>query len=66
MTIERINNRVTFQCDGCLDEYEGDSGQEFAEVWNAARELGWRSYKDDLEDVWVHKCPNCMKKRVRT
>jgi len=62
MTIHRNGGRITFQCDSCLDEYESEDGQEFMDAWNDAKNTGWRSYKDDLTDEWVHKCPRCMKR----
>jgi len=62
MTTHRNGNYIVFQCDGCLDEYESGSGQEFMDAWNDAKDEGWRAYKDE-SDEWVHKCPSCMRHR---
>jgi predicted RNA-binding Zn-ribbon protein involved in translation (DUF1610 family) len=61
MTTHRDSDCIVFECDTCGAEHEGDD-DEFMEVWNYAKSLGWRAYQED--DEWMHKCPACMTKRV--
>lgn len=57
MSIERNNNRetVTIVCDTCGEEFPGEPGQEFGEVWGMAKRDGWRVRK--IAGEWMHGCP---------
>lgn len=55
--IDRQFNRITIQCDSCDDVFVGDSGEEWDDVWSAAKREGWKSKK--IGDEWVHGCPRC-------
>lgn len=56
MSIERVGQVITFQCDTCPDAFDPDS-TDFAEAWAEAKENGWRATKVDGE--WMHSCPDC-------
>lgn len=48
-----------FECGSCgeIEFFEGDI---FQQAWAAAKESGWRAFKDDGE--WCHSCPECAEK----
>jgi hypothetical protein len=50
---------VTFECDNCGEEYA--AAGEWKDVWESAKEDGWRAFKDG--DDWQHKCPGCLNRR---
>lgn len=60
MSHEVEGQLVTFFCDNCSEEFS--IAGSFKEVWECAKQDGWRSYKND-EDEWQHKCPECMGRR---
>lgn len=55
--IDRQGNRVLIECDSCDEVFEGGEDDEFAEVWRAAKNEGWRTKK--IGDEWVHGCGKC-------
>jgi hypothetical protein len=62
MTHFRIEGRHAFECDKCGDcfgELDDSEPADFMEVWNAARDSGWVSFK--VDDEWQHRCPDCKK-----
>lgn len=64
MTHQRDGKVHQFDCDapGCTESFGQDEGEPatFQEVWAAAKEEGWVTFKVDGE--WVHNCPECKKK----
>lgn len=62
MSIERNKDTdtITFICDTCGEDFEGDSHESFADSWAAAKREGWRTRK--IAGEWVHGChkPNCL------
>jgi len=59
MSVERSGNTVTIVCDTCGEEFHGEQGEEFAEVWSSAKRDGWRVRK--IANEWLHGCdkPRC-------
>jgi len=55
--IDRQNGKILIECDSCDEVFEGDEGEEFAVVWNAAKREGWRTKK--IGEEWVHGCGKC-------
>lgn len=55
--IDRQNGKVVIECDSCEEVFEGEPGEEFAVVWKAAKDDGWRTKK--IGDEWVHGCERC-------
>lgn len=55
--IDRQGGRVVIECDSCDEVFEGDKGDEFAVVWKAAKDDGWRTKK--IGNDWVHGCGKC-------
>lgn len=56
MSSETFGQSVIFTCDNCDEEYE--AAGDFRDVWEAARDDGWRCFKNS-EDEWEHRCPDC-------
>lgn len=53
---------VSFSCDGCSETYGEESMEDGdradgRDVWQAAREEGWRAFK--VREEWRHACPSC-------
>jgi predicted RNA-binding Zn-ribbon protein involved in translation (DUF1610 family) len=63
MTTHRDDDCIVFECDTCGDEYEADGDEGFMEAWDNAKSSGWRAYQEGGE--WMHKCPECMTRRMR-
>ena len=59
MSSEVKGQLVTFTCDICDDEYYASGS--FKDVWEAAKEAGWRTFPDD-DGEWNHRCPDCRGK----
>lgn len=59
MSIDRQKGTLNFICDACGGFIEGDSGEEFGDVWSKAKDAGWRSRKREADGVWQHQCPDC-------
>lgn len=57
--IDRQGRKVLIECDSCDQVFEGDDGQEFAEVWADAKRDGWSTRK--IANEWLHGCPKCGK-----
>ena len=57
MSSDREGQLITFTCDECGEEY-GVSGYDFRDAWDAAKDRGWRCFKND-SDEWEHRCPDC-------
>ncbi len=56
MSSEVKGQLVIFSCDECGDTYE--AAGSWKDVWEAARQDGWRAFKSDDEE-WQHACPSC-------
>ena len=46
---------VTIACDTCDETWEGAPGEDFADVWAAAKRQGWKAGK--VAGEWQHECP---------
>lgn len=57
MSSEAKGQLVIFTCDFCGADYS--AAGSFKDAWEAAKEDGWRCFKDEDGD-WVHKCDECM------
>ena len=55
--IDRQHGKIVIECDSCNETFEGEQGEEFDVVWNAAKRDGWRTRK--IADEWLHGCPKC-------
>lgn len=55
--IDRQHNKIIIACDSCEETFEGEPGDEFADVWAAAQRDGWRTRK--IANEWLHGCPRC-------
>lgn len=55
--IDRQGGRIVIECDTCDTVFEGEKGDEFAVVWKAAKDDGWKSRK--IGDEWLHGCGKC-------
>lgn len=55
--IDRQGRRILIECDSCDEVFQGEEGEEFADVWAGAKSEGWRTRK--VADEWVHGCPKC-------
>lgn len=55
--IDRQHGRIIIECDSCDATHDGERGEEFAAVWNAARQEGWTARK--IAGEWLHGCPRC-------
>lgn len=56
MSSRTDGQQVVFECDECSEEYVASG--EWRDVWESAKEEGWRAFKDD-NDEWHHRCPEC-------
>lgn len=56
MSSDTQGQLVTFVCDECGDTFE--AAGRFKDVWEIARDDGWRCFKADDGD-WQHRCPGC-------
>ena len=57
MSTERQGGVLVFSCDKCPETYDATTGV-WADAWQEAKSLGWRSYKTGTE--WCHSCPDCI------
>lgn len=59
MSIERRNGSVVIVCDSdrCPEEFVGPRGEQFKDVWDQAKQDGWRTRK--IAGEWLHGCPKC-------
>ncbi len=57
MSSEKNGQLTTFVCDACGEAFE--IAGEFRESWTAAKQDGWRTFKNG-EDEWEHRCPDCV------
>jgi hypothetical protein len=71
MTIDRSEGIVAIHCDRCSEYYDPTDDDEaqptvddFNEVWNRAKQLGWRAIKL-ANGEWVHSCPACNQRGAR-
>ena len=55
--IDRQHGKILIECDSCSEVFEGEPGEEFADVWSSAKRGGWRTAK--IADEWLHGCPKC-------
>jgi len=55
--IDRQHGKILIECDSCSEVFEGGRDEEYAPVWNAAKNDGWRCRK--IADEWLHGCPKC-------
>ena len=55
--IDRQHDRIVIECDSCEEVFDGEAGEEFGMVWNAAKRDGWSTRK--IADEWLHGCPRC-------
>lgn len=55
--IDRQGRKVLIECDSCNEVFTGDEGDEFTEVWTAAKRDGWRTRQ--IAGTWLHGCPTC-------
>jgi hypothetical protein len=55
--IDRQHGKILIECDSCPEVFEGESGEEFADVWSSAKREGWRTAK--VANEWLHGCPKC-------
>lgn len=55
--IDRQGRKVIIECDSCDETFERGEGDEFAEVWSAAKGEGWATRK--IAGEWLHGCPKC-------
>ncbi|AXK79982.1 hypothetical protein DW352_05280 [Pseudolabrys taiwanensis] len=59
--IDRQGGRIVIECDSCDETFDGNSiegdGDDWQEVWPAAKAEGWTSKK--IGNEWVHGCPHC-------
>ena len=46
--IDRQHDRIVIECDSCEEVFEGEAGEEFGIVWNAAKRDGWSTRNRDL------------------
>lgn len=53
MAIDRIKGQLTLSCDNCGEFVEGD---DFNEMWEAAKAAGWKARK--IGEEWFHRCPD--------
>lgn len=60
MSQEREGQETTFTCDNCGETFT-ISGGDFKDSWEAAKQDGWRCFKNDDEE-WEHRCPDCVRK----
>ena len=58
MSHEVEGQLVTFYCDVTGCEATFSAAGSFKDVWEAAKQDGWRCFKND-EDEWEHRCPEC-------
>lgn len=56
MSSEQKGQLVTFTCDECGDEFS--AAGSWKDVWEAAKQDGWRAFKNDSEE-WQHVCEDC-------
>lgn len=56
MSSETKGQLVTFTCDNCGNEFS--IAGSWRDAWEAAKEEGWRCFKDD-DDEWTHLCEEC-------
>lgn len=57
MTHERDGDRHCFTCDSCPDTHEGEPGDEFGDVWGAARAAGLVAFR--VDGKFHHRCQAC-------
>jgi len=55
--IDRQGGKIVIECDACDETFEGERGDEWAEVWPAAKRDGWTTRK--IGDEWLHRCLTC-------
>lgn len=51
------NGKIFFECDSCDEIFEGEKGEEFEVIWNAAKHDGWRTRK--IAGECLHGCGKC-------
>jgi hypothetical protein len=56
--IDRQKGRIILQCDSCDDTFEGQRGDEWNDVWAAAKAESW-TVKKRGEKKWEHRCGSC-------
>lgn len=54
--MDRQRGDVIFECDGCGEVLDSETGNFEAAV-NLLRRSGWKFFKEG--DVWIHRCPDC-------
>jgi hypothetical protein len=57
--LDRQKGKIIFECDGCLETLETDTGY-FEEALTILRREGWWATPVEGGD-WEHKCPECNK-----
>lgn len=55
--IDRQGRKILIECDSCAEVFTGDDGDEWADVWAAAKRDGWRTRQ--IAGEWLHGCPKC-------
>jgi hypothetical protein len=55
--IDRQGGRILIECDSCVEVFEGEKGEEWKEIWQRAKDDGWRSKQ--IGSDWVHGCEKC-------
>jgi hypothetical protein len=62
MTIQRLRsiNGFVVTCDNCDETVEQEDVEEFEDLVQILRGLGWSFWKSGQE--WVHRCPTCKRR----
>lgn len=55
--IDRQHNQILIECDTCEGIFEGNEGDDFSEVWTAAKREGWKTRP--VGNDWLHFCSTC-------
>jgi hypothetical protein len=53
--IRNAGGRIVIECDSCDDEFEGERGEPWPELWPRAKEEGWKARKVGRD--FLHGCP---------
>ncbi len=62
MTIHRTENyELIFECDGCGDEFEGET-DNLGSALNYLHHEHWVSIMKKDHGIWQHFCPACYEK----
>jgi hypothetical protein len=59
MSSETQGQLVIFTCNMCGESTE--VAGTWKEVWEMLKDEGWRCFKDEEADEWVHHCADCRR-----